>query len=138
MNIENIRALAEIAKTYGLSSLEIEEGQTKINIGYTSPAPVSTQLLTAPVASAAPGPDSVTLANAVKAPIVGVFYAAASPDAEPFVSVGSKVKKGDVLCIIETMKLMNEVTAEQDGEITDVCVENGEVVEFGQALFKFL
>lgn len=71
----------------------------------------------------------------VTAPMVGVFYAAPSPDKEPYVTVGSKVKKGDVLCLIEAMKLMNEVTAEQSGEIVKVCVENGQVVEFGQQLF---
>lgn len=71
----------------------------------------------------------------VPSPMVGVFYAASSPDAEPYVKVGSKVHKGDVLCLIEAMKLMNEVTAEKDGEIVSVCVENGQVVEYGQALF---
>ena len=68
-------------------------------------------------------------------PMVGVFYAAPSPDQEPYVVVGSKVNKGDVLCLIEAMKLMNEVTAEQSGEIAAVCVENGQVVEYGQTLF---
>ena len=68
--------------------------------------------------------------------MVGVFYEAASPDAAPFVEVGSKVKKGDILCIIEAMKLMNEITAKKDGEIVDICVQNGEVVEFGQTIFK--
>ncbi|MDO4356300.1 MAG: acetyl-CoA carboxylase biotin carboxyl carrier protein, partial [Clostridia bacterium] len=72
----------------------------------------------------------------VKSPMVGVFYAAPSPEKPPFVKVGDRVKKGDVLCIIEAMKLMNEITAEQDGEIADVCVANGDVVEFGQILFK--
>jgi len=72
----------------------------------------------------------------VKSPIVGVFYAAPSPDVEPFVTIGSKVKKGDVLCIVEAMKLMNEITAECDGEIVDICVKNGEITEFGQVLFK--
>ena len=67
--------------------------------------------------------------------MVGVFYAASSPDAEPYVKVGSKVHKGDVLCLIEAMKLMNEVTAEKDGEIVSICAENGQVVEYGQALF---
>lgn len=71
----------------------------------------------------------------VNSPMVGVFYAASAPDKEPYVSVGSKVKKGDVLCLIEAMKLMNEVTAEQSGEIVKICVENGQVVEFGQPLF---
>ncbi len=71
----------------------------------------------------------------VESPMVGVFYSAPSPDSEPYVSVGSSVKKGDVLCLIEAMKLMNEVTAEKNGIITDICVENGQVVEYGQPLF---
>lgn len=71
----------------------------------------------------------------VSSPMVGVFYAAPSPDKDPYVTVGSKVKKGDVLCLIEAMKLMNEVTAEQSGEIVKVCVDNGQVVEYGQPLF---
>ena len=82
-------------------------------------------------------PESVTKAEGtpVTSPMVGVFYAAPAPDKEPYVSVGSKVNKGDVLCLIEAMKLMNEVTAEKSGEITEICVENGQVVEYGQPLF---
>ena len=72
----------------------------------------------------------------VKSPMVGIFYTAPSPDAEPFVKAGSKVKKGDTLCIIEAMKLMNDVVAEEDGEIVEICAENGSLVEFGQVLFK--
>lgn len=71
----------------------------------------------------------------IESPMVGVFYAAPSPDSEPYVSVGSKINKGDVVCIIEAMKLMNEVTAEKSGTITEICVENGQVVEYGQPLF---
>ena len=71
----------------------------------------------------------------VTSPMVGVFYADPAPDKEPYVSVGAKVNKGDVLCLIEAMKLMNEVTAEKSGEIVEVCVENGQVVEYGQPLF---
>jgi acetyl-CoA carboxylase biotin carboxyl carrier protein len=67
---------------------------------------------------------------------VGVFYAAPAPEAEAFVKVGDKVKKGDVLCIVEAMKLMNEITSTHDGEIVDICITNGAVVEFGQTLFK--
>ncbi len=74
--------------------------------------------------------------NTVKAPMVGVFYAAPAPDKEPYVKVGSKIKKGDVLCIVEAMKLMNEVVSECDGEIVDICVSDGDMVEFGQTLFK--
>ena len=77
-------------------------------------------------------------AKMVLSPMVGVFYASPSPSDPPFVTVGSKVKKGDVLCIIEAMKLMNEITAEEDGEIIDICAANGSVVEYGQILFKLL
>ena len=71
----------------------------------------------------------------IESPMVGVFYAAPSPDSEPYVTVGTSVRKGDVLCLIEAMKLMNEVTAEKSGIITEVCAENGQVVEYGQPLF---
>lgn len=71
----------------------------------------------------------------VASPMVGVFYSAPSPDQEPYVTVGTRVNKGDVLCLIEAMKLMNEVTAEKSGEIAAVCVDNGQVVEYGQTLF---
>lgn len=74
--------------------------------------------------------------NEVKAPLVGVFYAAPSPDAKPFVNVGDVVKKGDVLCIVEAMKMMNEIVSDFDGKIIDICAENGKIVEFGQTLFK--
>ncbi len=68
--------------------------------------------------------------------MVGVFYAAPAPGAQPYVSIGSKVKAGDVLCLIEAMKLMNEITAEKDGEIVDICAQDGQIVEFGQTVFK--
>ena len=71
----------------------------------------------------------------IESPMVGVFYSAPSPDSDPYVTVGSNVKKGDVVCLIEAMKLMNEVTAEKSGTITEICVENGQVVEYGQPLF---
>jgi acetyl-CoA carboxylase biotin carboxyl carrier protein len=81
-------------------------------------------------------PLDMTKVVAVKAPMVGVFYAAPAPGAEPFVHVGSKVKKGDTLCVIEAMKAMNEVTAEADGEVVDICVSDGELVEYGCVLMK--
>lgn len=82
-------------------------------------------------------PESVSKSEGtpVTSPMVGVFYAAPAPDQEPYVSVGARVNKGDVLCLIEAMKLMNEVTAEKSGEIVEVCVDNGQVVEYGQTLF---
>ena len=82
----------------------------------------------------APAPDDGTLE--VEAPMVGVFYAAPAPGAEPFVHVGSQVKKGDTLCIVEAMKCMNEITAERDGEVVDICAQDGELVEYGRCLMK--
>lgn len=72
----------------------------------------------------------------IKSPMVGVFYSAASPDSEPFVSVGKTVRKGEVVCIVEAMKIMNEITAEESGVITEILVENGDVVEYNQPLFR--
>lgn len=89
-----------------------------------------------PVQSMAPESKPDDADTSITAPMVGVFYAAASPDAQPYVTVGSTVKKGDVICIIEAMKLMNEITATQSGTITEICAENGDIVEFGQPLFK--
>ena len=74
----------------------------------------------------------------VASPTVGVFYAAASPESQPFVAVGDQVEKGDTLCIIEAMKLMNEIPAEVSGRVAEICVSNGQVVEYGQALFRII
>jgi len=93
-------------------------------------------VINTPVAAPAPAPISPTGGTEIKSPIVGVFYNAPSPDAAPFATIGSTVKKGDVLCIIEAMKLMNEIIAEKDGKILDICVQNGDVVEYGTVLFK--
>jgi acetyl-CoA carboxylase biotin carboxyl carrier protein len=148
MNIENVKALAEILSAYGLTSLEVSEGGDAIRIekaaGGQAP-PMQPAVASSPTESdAEAGADSDAGSQSVnfnrlaevKSPLVGVFYSAPSPGAETFVSIGSKVKRGDVLCIIETMKLLNEIQAEQDGEIVDICVKNGDIVEFGQVLFK--
>lgn len=102
-------------------------------------APVAPVVPVAPAAPAAPAADAApaeTEGKEIKSPMVGVFYAAASPDSEPYVQVGQSVKKGDTLCIIEAMKLMNEINAEESGVITEVCAKNGDLVQFGQPLFK--
>ena len=156
MNIREIRELAKLVRECELSALEVNEGETRIRLERTVPA-AGVQEIVVPVAAPAtvpvPAPAAVPAAEPaepvaevpvvdfnqvtpVKSPMVGVFYAAPSPEKPPFVKVGDHVKKGDVLCIIEAMKLMNEITAEQDGEIADICVANGDVVEFGQILFK--
>lgn len=159
MNIENIRELAAIMKEFDLSSLELMEEGSPIkmernpafgairaagdysgaaSVGIIGGADGPTAFYTtemepekAPEAAQRAGTD-------VLSPTVGVFYSAPSPDSEPFVKVGSKVKKGDVLCIIEAMKLMNEITAETDGEISQVYIGNGQVVEYDQPLFRIV
>ena len=149
MKMSDIRALAELVEKHGLTALDYAEGEAHIRIERT-PAPVTAAVPAVPAApAAAPAPaaepvkdeDAGADFNAAKmvlSPMVGVFYASPSPSDPPFVTVGSKVKKGDVLCIIEAMKLMNEITAEEDGEIIDICAANGSVVEYGQILFKLL
>ena len=153
MNIKQIKALAQILAQNDLSALEINEGETRIRLERTAAQPVAqpgTVLVAPPMPAAAAQPMQEAPASApvddpgvdfndvfeAKSPLVGVFYAAPSPGAEPFVRVGSRVKKGDVLCIVEAMKLMNEIQAERDGEIVDICAHDGDVVEFGQTLFK--
>ena len=153
MNIKQIKALAQILAQNDLSALEINEGETHIRLERTVAQPAAQAgavLVAPPMPAAATQPMQEAPASApvddpcvdfndvfeAKSPLVGVFYAAPSPGAEPFVRVGSRVKKGDVLCIVEAMKLMNEIQAERDGEIVDICAHDGDVVEFGQTLFK--
>ena len=148
MNIKQIRELAQIAAENGLSAIEIAEGENRVRIERAVAAPAAVPAvvsMTAPAAApTAPAPAPAAeetnvdfnRTREIKSPMVGVFYAAPSPDAKPFVEVGSKVKKGDIVCIVEAMKLMNEITAEFDGEVVDICVHNGDVVEYGQTLFK--
>ena len=92
-------------------------------------------MATNPISAEDKGTDFNDLQE-IKSPMVGVFYEAPAEGAAPFVKVGDKVKKGDVLCIVEAMKLMNEIVSDCDGEILDICVKNGDVVEYGQTLFK--
>lgn len=148
MKIEEIKELIQALEQSTLTSLEVSQGNDSVRLeknytaapaaGTVAPS-ISTPILAETAAeptvpteeSAASQPTGI----AVTCPLVGVFYAAAAPEDMPFVAVGSTVKKGDVLCIVEAMKLMNEITAEKDGVITQICVENGQVVEYGQPLF---
>ena len=154
MNLEEIRTLAEIMSENGLTAIEITEGESNIRLEKNPPAcvpaapmPIPAVMPAAPVQaapaaeapaqeSAVPASGSFSTLTEVKSPMVGVFYDSPSPEADPYVKVGDKVTKGDVLCIIEAMKLLNEITAEQDGEIVDICAHNADVVEYGQTLFK--
>lgn len=148
MELNEIKFLADLMEERGLTSLEIEEGERSIRMQrqQTSfePLPVPTVTVPAPVPVASKeepeaAEDGVVDFNGVtelKSPMVGTVYVSPTPGSEPYVKAGDKVKKGQVLCIIEAMKLMNEYTAPQDGEIVDVCIHDGELVGYGQCLFK--
>ena len=148
MDIKLVRELAEIVKELNLSTIEVEEGETKIKIENAkaereansapqlAPINTATQFVAPnPAMEKDPGLDFNDV-KTVDSPMVGVFYAAPNPDSEPYVALGSKVKKGDVLCIIEAMKLMNEIESDYDCEIEAVLASNEQKVEYGQPLFK--
>jgi len=140
-SIDYIKELTKVLNENGLTKIDVSDTGAKVVIERGAVSSVSPIVQTAEYAPTVVNIDAVSAAASssatmVKAPIVGVFYAAPSPDAEPFVKVGDTVKKGDLICIIEAMKFMNEITAEQDGTISEICVKNGDLVEFGQVIFK--
>ena len=137
MNEADIRKYAERMQELGLTGLEITEDNKKIRLERMA-APAQTAVINAApaVPTSAPAPIENTDFISVKSPIIGVFYAAPAENAEPYVKVGDQVKKGQTLCLIEAMKLMNEITADQDGVISEICVTNGSIVEFGTELFR--
>ena len=140
MNTEKIRELVEILEGSSLNFMEVSEGDFHLKLGKTAPveAAAESEAVAADHGSTRGAGEAAAeeapVGTPVKSPMVGVFYEAPSPEAEPFVQEGQEVKKGQVLCIIEAMKLMNEITAEQDGVVTRVCAKNGDIVEFGQPL----
>lgn len=145
MNIESIQNLADIMISHGLTALEFRDGDASIRMEKSTPTnppmPVAYDLPPTPNTTAtarSTEDEKLNFSNLfeVKSPLVGVFYAAPSPGADSFVTIGSNVSKGDTLCIIEAMKLMNEITAERDGEIVDICIRDGDIAEYGQTLFK--
>ena len=137
MNETDIRKYAGLMQELGLTGLEITEDNKVVRLERSAPTvtkeAVTVDAVCAPVA---PAVDTSAGFSSVKSPIVGVFYAAPAENADPYVSLGDRVKKGQTLCIVEAMKLMNEITAEEDGVISEICVTNGQVVEFGTELFK--
>ena len=149
MTLDEIKQLIEFIKSHELSEFELEHDGVKIRIkSGSSHQVVALPQMAAPVAMmppvaapAAPAPAAGPVADdgdelaIVKSPIVGTFYRAAEPGAKDLASVGDVVRKGQVLCIIEAMKLMNEIDSEYDGEITSVYVENGQAVQYGERLF---
>jgi acetyl-CoA carboxylase biotin carboxyl carrier protein len=152
MDIRKVKKLIELLEESGIAEIEIKEGEEAVRISraptggvvpqfYAAPpAPAPAPAVApaaAPAAAAAPAPLARRKddANLVTAPMVGTFYAAASPTAKPFVAVGDTVKEGDVLCIIEAMKMMNQIESDRAGKVTAIMVRNGDPVEFGQPLF---
>ena len=150
MDIRKVKKLIELLEESGISEIEISEGEESVRISrYPNPGTVSVQTLQhppmmappaapAPAASAEPAaaaPPPPARGQQVTAPMVGTFYSGPAPGAKPFVEIGTEVKPGDTLCVIEAMKMMNQIESEIAGRIVSILVENGSPVEFGQALF---
>jgi acetyl-CoA carboxylase biotin carboxyl carrier protein len=144
MDLRKLKKLIDLVEESGISELELTEGEEKVRISRTitgvapvtqyvaAPAPVAAPAAAAPVANApAPEPEG----KIVKSPMVGTFYRASSPDAKAFVDVGSSISAGETVCIIEAMKLLNEIESEYAGVIKKIFVENGQPVEYGEPLF---
>ncbi len=155
MDLRKLKKLIDLVQESGISELEITEGEEKVRINRTGPAAppnlmamqpapaIAVPMATAAAPVAATGGAAAQLAETsdetdgqtVKSPMVGIFYRSASPGAEPFAQVGQTVSTGDTLCIIEAMKLLNEIEADSDGTIKTILVDNGQPVEYGQPLF---
>jgi len=152
MDLRKLKKLIDLVQESGIAELEITEGEEKVKIvkggvvnmvaAASASAPMHAPLAAAPQASApsapptaAAAPEAAPEGPVVKAPMVGTFYRSASPDAKPFVELGQAVKEGDTICIIEAMKLMNEIEADASGTVKAILVENGQPVEYGQPLF---
>ena len=146
MDLRKLKTLIELVEGSGIAELEISEGEERVRITRTvaaaqqiyaaAPQPAAAPAAPPPVAAAAePAKPAAPEGHVVKSPMVGTFYRSASPGSKPFVDVGQNVNSGDTLCIIEAMKLLNEIDADQAGVIKAILVENGQPVEFGQPLF---
>ena len=150
MDLRKLKKLIDLVEESGIAEIEVTEGEEKVRITrttaaaapiYAAPAPAAAVPVAAPVAAApaaaapAAAPAARDLSNAQKSPMVGTFYRAPGPNAAAFVEVGKQVKAGDTLCIIEAMKLMNEIEAEKSGVVKEILVENGTPVEYGEPLF---
>ena len=143
MDLRKLKKLIDLVEESGIAEIEVTEGEEKVRITrttaaaapvYAAPAPAAAPVA-APAATPAAAPAARDLSNAQKSPMVGTFYRAPGPNASAFVEVGQQVKVGDTLCIIEAMKLMNEIEAEKSGVVKEILVENGTPVEYGEPLF---
>lgn len=145
MDLRKIKTLIDLVQQSGIDELEISEGEEKVRISRGRPAGQAPAPALAPVQvvvpqaeaapAAAPAEPAAPEGHAIKSPMVGTFYRSAAPGAKPFVEIGQAVKVGDTVCIIEAMKLLNEIEADQDGIIKTILAENGQPVEYGQPLF---
>src|SRR4029434_882086 len=145
MDLRKLKTLIDLVADSGIAELEVSEGEDRVRIAKFSPAPAApTTAPTAVQIPAAPGgaPNGTTIqplvepeGHVVKSPMVGTFYRSPSPGAASFIELGQSVKPGDTLCIIEAMKLLNEIEAEVGGTVKQILVENGQPVEYGQPLF---
>ena len=149
MDIRKVKKLIELLEESGIAEIEIKEGEESVRISRMSAGATTQHIIAAPLPAAAitaPAPAAASAAApaaaprksnefVVTAPMVGTFYASPSPGAKAFVEIGDEVKVGQVLCIIEAMKMMNQIESDKAGRITSVMVQNGEPVEFGQPLF---
>lgn len=145
MDLRKLKTLIDLVAESGIAELEITEGEGKVRIvkfsqtlqpmAYHQPDAGVSAAAAAPAASAAADAAPAIQGHVVKAPMVGTFYRSPNPGAAPFIDVGQSVKEGDPLCIIEAMKLLNEIEADKSGVIKEILVENGEPVEYGQPLF---
>ena len=143
MDIRKIKKLIELVEESGINELEISEGEESVRICRGAPF-VASQMMqqapmmaAAPIAAAAPAAEAAAVVSGheVRSPMVGTFYASASPDSPPFVEVGQHVNAGDTLCIIEAMKMMNQIEADKSGVIKAILAENEDAIEFDQPLF---
>lgn len=142
MDFKKLKEFIDIAKEAGVAELKYEDGDKKFGIGFpvahAAPMAMSYQApaqYQAAAAGAAPSPKKSEFKE-ITSPFVGTFYASSSPDADPYAKMGDKISKGQVLCIVEAMKIMNEIESEITGEIVEICVDNETYVEFGQVLFR--
>jgi acetyl-CoA carboxylase biotin carboxyl carrier protein len=143
MDLQDVMKLLELMEARHLEEIEVEQGDTRIRLRKGGAPPVVVPIAAAPATAAnsqpvpaAPNPEKDAETNLFKitSPMVGTFYRAASPDAEPFINEGDHVTPDQVICIIEAMKVMNEIKAEREGEVVSILIENGESVEFGQPM----
>ncbi|WP_227817768.1 acetyl-CoA carboxylase biotin carboxyl carrier protein [Nitrogeniibacter aestuarii] len=145
MDLRKLKKLIDLVQESGISELEVTEGEEKVRIAKTlapaayAAAPAVTHVAAAPVAAPAvvaeaPAEDALPAGHVVTSPMVGTFYRASAPGQDPFIEIGTSVSEGQALCIIEAMKLMNEIDSEVSGTVKAILVENGQPVEYGQPL----